>query len=77
MSAVSTTPPIGERFLRLPEVMRAVSLGRSRIYELEAEGRFPHRVRLGDRAAAWVESEIASWIAQRIAERDAKLEGAA
>lgn len=67
----------GERLIRLPEVMRMVSLGRSRLFELQKLGRFPLRVRLSERASAYVESEILEWIAQRIAERDAKLGDAA
>jgi prophage regulatory protein len=58
------------RFIRLPEVLRHVALGKSRVYALEAEGRFPRRVRLSDRASAWVESEIFDWINARLAERD-------
>ena len=36
------------------------------IYELEAERRFPTRVRIGLRAVGWVESEVQLWLASRI-----------
>ena len=36
------------------------------IYQLEAERRFPRRVRIGIRAVGWVESEIQHWLASRI-----------
>lgn len=36
------------------------------IYQLEAERRFPTRVRIGLRAVGWVESEGQHWIANRI-----------
>jgi prophage regulatory protein len=36
------------------------------IYQLEAERRFPRRVRIGIRAVGWVESEIQHWLAGRI-----------
>jgi len=36
------------------------------IYQMEAEGRFPHRVRIGVRAVGWVESEVQDWLRQRI-----------
>jgi prophage regulatory protein len=36
------------------------------IYQLEAERRFPTRVRIGLRAVGWVESEVQHWIANRI-----------
>ena len=36
------------------------------IYQLEAERRFPHRVRISLRAVGWVESEVQAWLASRI-----------
>ncbi len=36
------------------------------IYQLEAERRFPTRVRIGLRAVGWVESEVQLWLAGRI-----------
>jgi prophage regulatory protein len=36
------------------------------IYQLEAERRFPARVRIGLRAVGWVESEVQHWLARRI-----------
>ena len=36
------------------------------IYQLEAERRFPARVRIGLRAVGWVESEVQLWLAGRI-----------
>ena len=38
---------------------------------LEADGKFPKRVRLGTGRVAYVEREVSDWIASRIAERDA------
>jgi prophage regulatory protein len=45
-------------------------LGRSSIYAMVAEARFPASVKLGLRAVGWVEKEIEDWIEARIAERD-------
>lgn len=56
--------------LKLPEVSARTSLSRSHVYALIAEGYFPKQVRLGSRAVGWLESEIESFIAARIAERD-------
>lgn len=64
-----TTP---RRLLRLPDVRRICGLQTTAIYELEAAGRFPRRVRLTGRSVAWPEDEIAQWTAERIAERDAQ-----
>jgi len=54
------------QILRLPQVCKVTGLGRSMIYQLEAERRFPSRVRIGLRAVGWVESEVQLWLAGRI-----------
>ncbi len=54
------------QILRLTQVCKVTGLGRSMIYQLEAERRFPGRVRIGLRAVGWVESEVHNWIANRI-----------
>ncbi len=46
------------------------ALGRSSIYKFMNEERFPQSVSLGDRAAAWVESEIEEWMQERLSKRD-------
>ena len=56
--------------LRRPEVERLTGLSRARIYEKMATGEFPKPVKTGPRAVAWLETEIADWQNQRIAERD-------
>lgn len=56
------------RFLRLPQVRERTGLSRSQIYRLEAAGRFPQRVKLGESASAWLDVEIAQWQADRISE---------
>jgi prophage regulatory protein len=57
---------MNERFLRLPEVRLRVPYSRATIYRLIAERRFPRPINLGDRAVAWRESDINSWIQARI-----------
>jgi len=37
------------------------------IYQMQAEGRFPQRIKLGERAVGWLESEVRDWLANRIA----------
>jgi len=61
------------RFLRRPEVIRRTGLSRSYLVELEAKGRFPKRVKLSDRASAWIEAEVVEWMESRIAARDAQV----
>jgi prophage regulatory protein len=58
--------------LRLREVCRRTGKSRSSVYREIAAGSFPAPVPLGERASAWVEHEVAEWIASRIAARDAK-----
>ena len=48
-------------FLRMPTVMRMTGLGRSTIYRLIAEHKFPSPVRLGPRAVAWRSSDLDEW----------------
>lgn len=66
------SPSVPLRFLRLPAVCAQTGLSRSQIYRLEALGKFPRRVKLGDLASAWVEAEVVQWCTDRIAaSRDA------
>lgn len=55
-----------ETILRLRDVRRRVGLSRSTIYALAARGEFPAPVKLGARAAGWLESEVAAWIVGRV-----------
>ncbi len=54
------------QLLRLPQVCQVTGLRRSMIYQLEAEQRFPRRIKIGVRAVGWIEGEIQQWVAQRI-----------
>ena len=54
------------RVLRLPEVISVTGLGRSMIYQMEADQRFPKRVRIGTRAVGWLEGEVRAWLQKRI-----------
>lgn len=53
---------ITNRFIRIPEVLRRVGFGRTKLYELIRQGRFPEQVKIGPRTVAFVESEIDEWI---------------
>ena len=71
--AFNLGPPVkllrdpNERALRLRQVSQLTGLGRSMIYQMQAEGRFPQRIKLGERAVGWLESEVRDWLATRIA----------
>ena len=53
-------------FLRLPEVKAVTGLSKTSLYELIRQQSFPAPVRLGQRAVAWVRSEVNQWAADRI-----------
>ncbi|EKA7398680.1 AlpA family transcriptional regulator [Vibrio parahaemolyticus] len=57
------------RFLKLKEVMEKTALSRSAIYRKMSEDAFPKSVNLGDRAVAWVESDVDDWMAKVLASR--------
>lgn len=66
----ATTAPL--RILRLPEVEDRTGLKRASLYRRASEGTFPRPVRLGANSSGWIESEVDSWIADRVAQRDAQ-----
>lgn len=51
-----------KRFIRLPEVLNRTGLCKAWIYRLISRNEFPAPVKLGERAIAFVESEIDEWI---------------
>ena len=57
-----TPPDQPERFLKLEEVKRRVGLGKSMIYRLIQEGKFPAPYKLSPFASRWSEREIVAWI---------------
>jgi prophage regulatory protein len=52
--------------LRMPDVLKRTALSRSQIYRLIGQDDFPRQVRLGERAAGWVEEEVDGWLRERI-----------
>ena len=58
------------RFLKLKEVMQKTALSRSAIYRKMNDGEFPKSISLGDRAVAWVDSEIDDWMEACLGERE-------
>ena len=60
------------RVIRAKELKAKVGYSPMTVWRLERDGRFPKRIQLGDNAVGWIEHEIDSWIAERMAEREAK-----
>lgn len=52
-------------FLRLPAVMKLTGLGRSTIYRMVADNRFPCPVRIASRAVAWRRTDLDRWSESR------------
>jgi prophage regulatory protein len=52
-----------ERLIKLDEVCRRVGLGKSMIYEMIKEDRFPPPYKISPFASRWSENEVVGWIA--------------
>ena len=61
-------PTVHPRFLRQPEVLALVGVAWITILRWEQEGLFPKRRKIGKRVAAWVESEVQEWCANKAAQ---------
>lgn len=51
-----------DRLIRIEEVKRRVGLGKSMIYRLIQEGRFPPPYKISPFASRWSDREVAAWI---------------
>lgn len=50
------------RYIRFKELRQRVPLGRTTIWQMMREGRFPRSRRIGKTAKAWLEDEVEDWI---------------
>lgn len=66
---ITATAPNEEtlKILRLPQVCEVTGLCRSMIYQMEADRRFPRRIKISTRAVGWLEKEVNAWLIGRIA----------
>jgi prophage regulatory protein len=55
-----------DRLLRIADVLALTALGKSTIYQLMREGKFPKCVRITRRMVAWPESAVLQWVQDRI-----------
>ena len=60
------------RFIRFKELRQRIPLGRTTIWRMMREGRFPQSRRIGKMAAAWLESEVEDWMKQNAGEDQIK-----
>ena len=64
-SSLQSLVPSAPTFLRMPAVVRLTGLGRSTIYRLMDESKFPKSVKLGDHAVGWRRSDVDRWSEER------------
>ena len=60
------------RFLRIKDVMARLGKGRSAIYADVKDGTLPPPIKIGERASAWLDSEITHIQSARIAGSNAE-----
>ncbi len=51
-----------EQFLRLPDVIRKVTLSKAQIYREIAKNKFPRQIRLSERVVVWKKSDLEEWM---------------
>lgn len=54
-----------DRIIKLSELKDIVGLGRSTIYRMSSEGKFPKPIKLSERSSGWLQSEVEQWIVER------------
>ena len=55
-----------DSFIRLPKVKQLTGFGRSQIYHLIKQGKFPKQIHIGPKSVAWLDSEVSEWMKERI-----------
>ena len=58
-----------DRLLRMAEVKSRVGLGKTKIYSLIAQGRFPRPHKITTTAVRWSERDVLQWVASMTAAR--------
>lgn len=55
-----------DRLLRLPDTVELSGAGKSTIYSLMKEGKFPPTIRITSRMVGWSENAVLQWVQDRI-----------
>lgn len=58
------------RLLTVAEVLQALRIGRTTLYQLVIDGDLPRPIKLGSKSL-WLESDVTKYLHDRIAEREA------
>ena len=56
---------VPERMIQLAEVMKLIGLGKTMVYRMIQENRFPPPYKLSPGASRWSEAEVLAWIENR------------
>ncbi len=59
-----------QRFLSRKQVLQLINRSNTSLWRWVDAGIFPAPCKIGPRSVAWLESEVAAWQAERVAERD-------
>lgn len=65
---------VGERFIRLDELISKTGLGRSTIYRMIDKGEFPKPINITSNKVAWLQSEVTEWMKSKVEQRNNKTE---
>lgn len=66
---MQSNPVTPRHLLSRRAVLKQVPFSSATMWRTIAAGAFPQPIRIGKRRVAWVESEIAEWLAARMEER--------
>lgn len=69
MGVLSTTPEL----ILADEMAQLIPYSQNHLRRLEAQGRFPKRIRIGANRVAWLREEIENWINERVIARNGGL----
>ena len=73
MTTSENNQTVAQRLIRRKEVQDKTGLGTSSIYAMMKQGKFPKAINISERRVAWIESDIDSWIAERITSHNASI----
>jgi predicted DNA-binding transcriptional regulator AlpA len=51
-----------ERFLRIPQILKLIPIGKSTLWEKIKKGEFPKQIKLGPKTAVWKASDVQAYI---------------
>lgn len=59
---------MADQLIRLKKVEAKTGLKKSMVYDLMSRDEFPKRIKIGNRAVAWIEREVDQWVKNKIPE---------